>query len=142
MTNTKQKDFILEVGVKALIKKSGKYLLLQRASSNLGEISLKWDIPGGRINPNEPFEEALKREIKEESNLIFLKIDKILAVQDIFWGENKHTIRITFLANCEGKVKINSKEHTKFCWLTLNEMNKLKYDIYLSKVIKNLQKKS
>ena len=130
----------LEVGVKAFIQKDEEYLFLKRAKSYPGDMALKWDIPGGRINPGEPFEKGLAREIKEETGLTFISIDKILAVQDIIRVKDKHTVRITFLAKCKGIVKINPAEHTDFRWLTLDEIKKMQHDTYLSPVIKILEK--
>ncbi len=47
------------VGVKAVIKTDKGVLLLRHPSGY-------WDMPGGRIDDNELFEAALKREITEE----------------------------------------------------------------------------
>ncbi len=58
----------LEIGVKAFIQNSEeKYLLLKRSNPYPGEDFCRWDIPGGRINAGEKLEEALAREIKEET---------------------------------------------------------------------------
>ena len=50
------------VGVKGIVKDERGYLLLHRdyKSGNY------WDIPGGRIDGNEDFEDTLKRELAEE----------------------------------------------------------------------------
>lgn len=55
------------LGLKALIhNRSGKLLLLQKNSKTK---ELLWDLPGGRIQKNESFEEALRREVYEETGL-------------------------------------------------------------------------
>jgi ADP-ribose pyrophosphatase YjhB (NUDIX family) len=60
----------LQVGVKALIQNSsGKYLLLRRAKTMVNETETHWDIPGGRIEPEEGLQNALRREIAEETGL-------------------------------------------------------------------------
>lgn len=54
----------LQVGVKALIKNtSNQYLFLHRSKTTPGATKTYWDIPGGRIEPEEALDDALKREI-------------------------------------------------------------------------------
>jgi len=50
--------------VAAVIEKDGKYFIAQRP--NRGELALKWEFPGGKVEPNESIEDALIREISEE----------------------------------------------------------------------------
>ena len=48
----------------AIIRQNGKILICQRpADKNCG---LLWEFPGGKIEPGESAEEALRREIREE----------------------------------------------------------------------------
>lgn len=129
----------LEVGVKAFIRRSdGKFLVLQRAKPYPDSEILRWDIPGGRIVPGEEMEQALEREIREETGLKLKRVEKILAAQDILRVEGKHTVRITFLAKATGEVKIDPQEHIGFRWANLSEMKKLEHDIYLTPVLKIL----
>ena len=53
--------------VAAIIKKNNLYLIAQRNRHK--HLGLKWEFPGGKVNPNETFEKALSREIKEELSL-------------------------------------------------------------------------
>ncbi len=54
--------------VKALIEKDGKYLLIK--SKNYEDDC--WEVPGGRLDDGESFEECLIREVMEE---VGLKVD-------------------------------------------------------------------
>jgi len=137
-------DRIFEIGVKVLLYSSpGKYLFLKRTKPYVNNSIRKWDIPGGRILPGEELFKGLKREVKEETGLRIKKIDRILAAQDILRVPTKHTVRITYIAQCLGdKVVIDKNEHCAYQWLTLNQIIKLRTDIYLNPVIKELQKKS
>lgn len=66
------------IGVKGLIVKDNKVLLLKR---DLGNGQMYWDVPGGRINDNEDILETLKRELVEEiSSIGDFKIKEILDV--------------------------------------------------------------
>jgi 8-oxo-dGTP diphosphatase len=136
---TQKEEILLEVGVKAFVYKNpGKYLVLARMDPYPGETMPGWDIPGGRIIPGEAVEKALAREIKEETGLRLEKIHKVLTVQDILRVKGRHIVRITFLARCSGKVKINKREHVNYKWLTADEIKNLYHDLYLKPVLKIL----
>ena len=53
--------------VAAIIKKDNFYLIAQRNRNKY--MGLKWEFPGGKVEPNENFYEALSREIQEELNI-------------------------------------------------------------------------
>lgn len=126
----------LEVGVKVFLKnKQGKYLVLQRSKPYPRENTCRWDIPGGRINPGEGLLSALSREVYEETGLKRIGEARVISAQDILRVKSKHTIRITYLAKADGKVRIQPKEHKAFQWVSLEELAKLDYDMYLTPVL-------
>ena len=53
--------------VAAIIKKEDCYLLAKRNKEKY--MGLKWEFPGGKVEKDESFEEALSREILEELNV-------------------------------------------------------------------------
>ena len=53
--------------VAAIIKRGGYYLLAKRNKDKY--MGLKWEFPGGKVEHNETFKEALSREILEELNV-------------------------------------------------------------------------
>jgi 8-oxo-dGTP diphosphatase len=56
---------LFHIGIKGLIRnKEGKVLLL-KVPAWRGRPGY-WDLPGGRMNPGETFEQTLRRELKEE----------------------------------------------------------------------------
>ncbi len=140
MNDNISSDRIFEIGVKVFLYSiPGKYLFLKRAKPYLNNSIRKWDIPGGRILPGEELLKGLKREVKEETGLGIKKIGRILAVQDILRVPTKHTVRITYLAKCLGrKVIIDKNEHSAYQWLTLDQISKLRTDLYLKPVIREL----
>ncbi len=76
------KEKLFWVGIKGLIEnKKGQILLLQSSLKGHTVPSPKyWDIPGGRIQEGQSVDEALRREIEEETG-----ITKLLSV-DFFTG--------------------------------------------------------
>ena len=48
--------------VAAIIKKNNYYLIVKRNRNKY--LGLKWEFPGGKVEKNETFEDALRREIK------------------------------------------------------------------------------
>lgn len=53
--------------VAAIIKKGDNYLLAKRSKEKY--MGLKWEFPGGKVEQNETFKDALSREILEELNV-------------------------------------------------------------------------
>ena len=53
--------------VAAIIKRDDYYLLAKRNKDKY--MGLKWEFPGGKVEENETFKEALSREILEELNV-------------------------------------------------------------------------
>lgn len=52
--------------VGAAIIEEGRVLVAQRSRCDVAYKSLKWEFPGGKIEPGETAEEAIVREIREE----------------------------------------------------------------------------
>ena len=68
------------VSVKAVILIGDKLLLVK-------ENSTEWDLPGGGVEHKEQLEDALSREVKEETNLGISKIDTNLVQPWITYDE-------------------------------------------------------
>lgn len=122
--------------VNAFIEKDGNFLAIRRAP---GMETGTWETPGGRVELGEGAEDALLREIEEETGLR-VKIKKFLG-----WGQGldcQHadgfsTDRFVLYFDCEiisGELKTDPKDTSEYKWVTLEEFKKLEP---LSKPIKD-----
>src|SRR3989339_969546 len=85
----------MELIQKAVIKKGNKYLIGLRAI-NAVYFPLHWDLPGGKLEPNEDPFLGIAREVKEETGLE-VKPTKILGTYEFDLddkGENTHRFTI------------------------------------------------
>lgn len=110
----------LFVGAKGIVICDGKVLLLRESSAyKEGTEEGKWDVPGGRIEPNEAVRDGLMREVKEESGLV-VKPGKLLNVNDgfpVINGEKCHVVRIYFLCDASESEVVLSQDHDKYDWV-------------------------
>lgn len=90
---------------------------------NKGELALKWEFPGGKIEEGELPEEALKREILEELNILSSNIKPFMTVFHSY-----QTFDITLQSFiCEGSFnELILNDHENVQWVKINEL--LKYD--------------
>ena len=105
----------------------------------------KYVIPGGHIELGEKMEDALKREIKEETNLEIFDIEFLSFQEFIFdpaFKKKRHFILFDF--SCKTKsteVKLN-EEGTEFIWATPTEALKLPVEPYTIIAIEEYLKKA
>lgn len=102
----------------ALIINNEERILAALRSEDMN-LPLKWEFPGGKIEPNETPEDCLTREIKEELN-IEIQILKALP-SNIHTYPNISIELIPFIcAHVKGDIIL--KEHADFKWLHKNEL--------------------
>jgi 8-oxo-dGTP diphosphatase len=77
--------------VAAVIERDGLVLICQRKT---GRHALKWEFPGGKVEPEEDFREALARELREELS-IRASIGEELARHEVRYGTGP-LIRLRF----------------------------------------------
>ncbi len=124
----------LKIVQKCAIIKRGKILLIKR-SKEARSYHGCWDLPGGNLKKGEKLDFALKREVKEETNL---KINKTVVFNAFLSEPNE--IMIGFISkDSKGKVK-TSKEHTDYKWINLKKTKKMKIQPVIKKLLSNLIK--
>lgn len=112
------------VAVGALIEhaSSGKILLVKRADTS-DYLPNIWEDLGGRMKQFEEPEDALRREVKEETGLE-IEILKPLAVFHDYRGERyaeNEMILITYWCNAQSDQVVLSDEHSAYQWVSADE---------------------
>lgn len=115
----------LQIGVKIIIRNNkDKLLVIKRTELLQNESVTSWDIPGGRIEPNEDLRTALAREMLEELGVAINETPHLVNAQDIFVpAKDLHVVRLTYLAHedISSESITLSDEHQQLAWLTLDE---------------------
>ena len=107
--------------VAAILHRDGAYFATQRG---YGEFEGMWEFPGGKIEPGESREVALKREIQEELG-VDITIEKLLCTTEYDYP-SFHLIMHCYLCDIEtGEIEL--KEHKSALWLTTETLNKVEW---------------
>ncbi|MFA6306327.1 MAG: NUDIX hydrolase [Patescibacteria group bacterium] len=122
------------VGVFIFNDKSELFLMAHRYWQN------KFTIPGGHVEIGEKFEETVKREVKEETNLDikdieFLDFENMNNLKTKFTGPVNHLVSFLYKVRAKGDQKvILNKEGSSFKWQTVEEWLKQKEEVTDSSV--------
>lgn len=106
----------------ALIHKEDEEKILMVYNKGRG-----WSLPGGKVEAGETLEQAVVREVKEETSLT-IKAGNIVAVNEAKFKEKQvHAIFITFKAEViEGTISISDKEEIlEIEWVDIQKADEL-----------------
>ena len=111
---------MLKVVCGIIRNQQGKYLLVQRSAGM--NHPLKWEFPGGKLEPKEDAGEAIQRELKEELDVEVIPGRRLTTVSWEYPGKKIGLIPII----CELRFnQISLKEHRQYAWYSLEEIRKL-----------------
>ena len=115
------KDKHFSVG--AVIKNKNKYLVINRNLYPPGYASI-----AGHVNKGEKPEQALEREVKEETNYKILSkkllFHQIIEGNECRTGFTKHEWHL-YECKCKGRLKLLKREEKSIKYLTKEEINKI-----------------
>ncbi len=113
-------DKPFHLSVKVVIRDSaGQCLLLRRSKNSRGNPG-KWDLPGGKIDTGESLEQALLREVLEETGLS-ISLRHVLGTAE----SESPVARVAYLI-VEGRLETGelclSSEHDGYMWVRPQEL--------------------
>ena len=111
---------------KAIITFKQKYLLQLRDNKENIFFPGFWGLFGGRQDNNEKEKLAVKREVKEETNLNVLILSQILSVNFHMIGLKKKRKITYFDCKIKKNPKITLNEGQKYNFFSFNELKRLK----------------
>ena len=113
-----QKPFSLSL--KAILLDDEKRCLLLRRSPASKNNPGKWEFPGGKMDPGESFDEALIREVREETGLevrLTKPVDTAMSVLP-----DRCVVYLFMLAEAEPGAVLLSHEHDQYTWADVREL--------------------
>ena len=118
---------IQKIGVTAFIIKDGRLLVVKKSKNELF-LSGYYEMPGGKVEFGESTEDALLREVKEETSLRIKIIKPYSTFSYLSNNNQRHTIDIQFLTELTDNpdnIKLSS-EHDEFKWIEKEEIDNYK----------------
>lgn len=107
------------VAVNAIVEEGEKILLVKR---DIEPFKGQWSLPGGFIEYNERVEDALVREVEEETGLKVKPIKVLNVYSNPTRSPVKHVITICYHCTIEGGVLKSSKENMETRFFSLDQL--------------------
>jgi mutator protein MutT len=104
--------------VAGLIIRESRILVCQRPPG--GNFPLKWEFPGGKVEEGETFEEALRRELREELGIEVQAATELFTHQHTYQGVIK--IRLKFFKVHSFKGAVKNLVFYKIDWIAINQL--------------------
>lgn len=134
----------MKQSIAGIIFYNNTFLIGLRLST--GEMGNRWEFPGGKVDPGETPEMAIKREFKEEMNIDVESGALIASVE--FSNKNGISQLLAYPVFFPDNAKISLTEHTRLKWATFEEIERLSFvdsDLllipYLKEWVKNEAKR-
>lgn len=96
-----------KLAVDCIVLLNGKVVLIERANPPKG-----WALPGGFVNYGETVEEAVRREVKEETGLSLSGLEQFRVYSAPNRDPRGHCVSVIFVARGRGKLKAGDDART------------------------------
>lgn len=124
----------IEVVAAIIHDEAGRIFATQRG---YGDMKDGWEFPGGKMEPGETPEAALKREIREELSTE-ISVDTFLCTVDYDYPKFHLTMHCYYCSLLDEALHLN--EHEAARWLTLEQLDSVDWlpaDLVVAENIKN-----
>ena len=109
--------------VAGLIVQDGKLLVCQRTRHQT--MPLKWEFPGGKIEPNEQPRDALRRELDEELGILATVGDEVARIQHEY--PNGAMVELRFFVVREYQREIENRIFRDMQWAAPRDLPKFDF---------------
>jgi 8-oxo-dGTP diphosphatase len=106
--------------VAAVLEKEGRYLITQRRATAV--LPLRWEFPGGRVEPGETDQQAVKRELLHRLG-VNIDVGKLISFVS---HPYEHYVVDLFLYECtlaDPESSLESRAVNAFKWVASNEFD-------------------
>jgi 8-oxo-dGTP diphosphatase len=119
LATTATGDGVRQFVVGAVVQHGDKILLLKRPKDDfMGGI---FELPSGKVEPGEALDQALAREVQEESGLVVTEIRDYLGNFDYTSGSGKHSRQFNFAVEVAAVEPVELQEHDAYLWADLHD---------------------
>ncbi|MGI5216899.1 NUDIX hydrolase [Nocardia sp. CA-290969] len=119
LTTQAERDGVQQLVVGAVVEHNERVLLLRRPGNDfMGGI---WELPSGKVEPGEMLDQALAREVEEETGLQVTGIGRYIDSFDYHSGGGKHSRQFNFVVECAAPEPVRLTEHDAYTWFQLIE---------------------
>ena len=107
--------------VGAVIIDGGRVLAARRIKPP--ELAGQWEFPGGKVEPGETPEEALRREVAEELGLSITVGEELKPERGVWTISPRYVLRLFVATISAGAEPAVGKDHDQFRWLAEPELD-------------------
>lgn len=119
LTAEAQNDSVQQLVVGAVVQHDAKVLLLKRLEEDfMGGI---FELPSGKVEPSEGLDDALIREVKEETGLDVSSMGDYLGHFDYDSVSGKKSRQFNFAVGVTAPEPVELTEHHSYLWVSFTE---------------------
>ncbi len=111
-----------------LFDQNGQTLLIRRSDTDERR-PLEWDMPGGMVEDGENYQDAVAREIQEETGIKLAPDELHVVWSDVAMRPQGNVIWLVYVGRIENQEPKLSFEHDKFEWVSpVEAISMIEYD--------------